>query len=29
MAKKAKGRKGAPVKEPGPRPAPKRAGKKK
>jgi hypothetical protein len=29
MAKKAKGRKGAPVKEPGPKPAPKRAGKKK
>jgi len=29
MAKKAKGRKGAPVKEPGPKPAPKRARKKK
>jgi hypothetical protein len=29
MAKKAKGRKNAPVKEPGPKPAPKRAGKKK
>jgi hypothetical protein len=29
MAKKAKGRKSAPVKEPGPKPAPKRAGKKK